>query len=128
MCENCGLSLGQCVCKAGGCQHKFEEYKEPEKKKGIKFDSDKTKWRLLPWKQIEHVVKVLMFGIKKGYPPNNWKYVEDGETRYFEALIRHALAYESGQKIDPESGLPHLAHAVCCALFMMWFDDNTKTS
>lgn len=27
---------------------------------------------------------------------------------------------------DSDSGLPHLAHAVCCLLFLMWFDGDQK--
>jgi hypothetical protein len=31
-----------------------------------------------------------------------------------------------GAKADPESGLPHLAHAVCCVLFLLWFDERSS--
>lgn len=36
----------------------------------------------------------------------------------YDALQRHLLAYQSGEDVDPESGLPHLAHAMwhCSAL------------
>ena len=93
---------------------------------GLKFDGDKPDWSLLPWKQIETIVKVMDMG-KKKYSRDNWQSVEDGKNRYSAACMRHLTAYWSGEKIDPESGISHLGHAMCCLLFMMWFEDNGKT-
>lgn len=95
---------------------------------GIKFDNDKRQWDLLPWKELEEVVKVLEHGAKK-YSPDNWKYVKP-VSRYTEALLRHVIAYAQDEKIDPVdkggSGLSHLAHAICCCLFLMWNDNNPE--
>lgn len=92
---------------------------------GIKYDGEKPRWWLLPWKQVEDVVKVLTFGAKK-YSEDNWQQVQPIKERYHSACLRHITAWRMGEVIDPESGLPHLAHAVCCLLFMMWADDNLK--
>lgn len=92
---------------------------------GIKYDGEKSDWSLLPWKQIETVVKVLDMG-KKKYSRDNWQSVKDGKNRYSAACMRHLVAYWSGEKTDPESGISHLGHAICCLLFMMWFEDNGK--
>jgi hypothetical protein len=67
------------------------------------------------------VVDVLGMGVQK-YSEGNWKHVKNGEERYFDAAMRHITARERGEINDRESGLPHLAHAVCCLLFWMWFD------
>ena len=32
----------------------------------------------------------------------------------------------SGDEQDEESGLSHLAHAVCNCLFLMWFDNQKE--
>lgn len=77
-------------------------------------------WSLLPWKQLEGVVRVLEFGAQK-YSIDNWKYVEP-KTRYTDALLRHTIAYIRGEKNDPETGISHLAHAICCAFFTLWRD------
>ena len=53
-----------------------------------------------------------------------WQKVEDGHRRYFDAALRHLTAWQTGEQVDAESGLPHLAHAICCLLFMAWLDDK----
>lgn len=87
---------------------------------GIKHDAEKLEWSLLPLAEIEDVIKVLMHGSKK-YSPNNWKFVKPKE-RYIDAAFRHLAARAKGEIIDDESGLSHLAHMVCCGLFLMWHD------
>jgi hypothetical protein len=39
----------------------------------------------------------------------------------FDAMQRHALAFWSGEDNDPESGLPHMAHAAWHCLAMLAF-------
>ena len=88
---------------------------------GLKHDGGKPRWDLLPWEELLEVAKVMEFGARK-YAPDNWKKVEGGPWRYLRAGIGHLAARASGERRDPESGLPHLAHAVCCCLFLLWFD------
>ena len=90
---------------------------------GIKDDVDKLDWSLLPFATLHSVIKVLMFGAKK-YSRDNWKLVPDAKRRYFSATIRHLDAYQDGDKCDKETGLSHLAHAICCLIFLLWFDDK----
>jgi len=42
------------------------------------------------------------------------------------AAFRHFIAWVMGEKKDPESGWSHLAHLMCCILFLMWTDENNK--
>ena len=93
--------------------------------KGVKYDQEKTDWSLLPFAEIEEVVKVLMYGAKK-YSIDNWKYVEPCRERYFSACMRHLIAWFTGERLDKESGYSHLAHAVCCILFLMWKDKKAR--
>ena len=90
---------------------------------GVKYDSAKPRFSLLPLKQVWDIVAVLEFGAKK-YAPDNWQKVPDAENRYFDAAMRHLCAWCSGEKRDAETNLPHLAHAACCLLFLMWGDDQ----
>ena len=98
---------------------------------GRKFDEKKPRWDLLPFEEVEEIVKVLTHGSIK-YEDNNWKYVDKAEKRYFAAMLRHLSTYKKyleNKKLiqfknDSESGLSHLAHAGCCLLFLMWKEKN----
>ena len=92
-------------------------------KKGSKHDLDKPRWDLLPFKEVEEIVKVLTHGSKK-YTDDGWKFVEKGKERYFAAALRHLSTWWLGEKCDKESGFSHLAHAICCLLFLMWRNNN----
>jgi hypothetical protein len=90
---------------------------------GMKFDSDKPDYSLVPFEALDEVVKVLTYGANK-YDRFNWEKVED--IRYQAAALRHISAYMQGEKYDPETGINHLAHAVCSLLFLTQFDLNSK--
>ena len=93
---------------------------------GKKYDTDKLDYSLVPWRAVDEVVKVLMFGAAK-YQRDNWKHVSNGKRRYSSAAYRHINAMMEGEWRDVESGLPHAAHAVCCLIFILWLGDETPT-
>ena len=88
---------------------------------GRKFDGGKLEYGLLPPLALEETVKVLTFGAQK-YERDNWQKVPDSKRRYFDALQRHVWAWKNGEKLDPESGIHHLAHAMCCLMFLYEHD------
>lgn len=92
---------------------------------GNKKDASKPRWSLLPTGAVERIIAVLEFGAAK-YSVDNWQHVPDARKRYYDATMRHIEAWWRGEKNDPESGLPHLAHATACLLFLMWFDDRSE--
>jgi hypothetical protein len=92
---------------------------------GRKDDNGKRRWDLIPWIELGEIVDILTFGAQK-YDPENWKHVKDAKNRYFAAAMRHITAWWNGEKKDPESGQSHLAHAVCCLMFLMWFDNEDE--
>ena len=102
---------------------KLTEWYTPGEALGTKGDKGKPRWSLLPAGTIAQVIKVLEFGVAR-YAVDNWMHVEDPKRRYYDAAMRHLQAWWGGEKMDPDSGLPHLAHAVCCGLFLMWFDER----
>jgi hypothetical protein len=54
----------------------------------------------------------------KKYAPNGWQQVEP--DRYVSALLRHSLQVAAGEAFDKETGLSHLAHIGCNAMFL-WY-------
>lgn len=88
---------------------------------GRKFDGNKLEYGLLPPIALKATVDVLTFGAQK-YERDNWKKVPDSKRRYFDALQRHLWAWKEGEQYDPESGKHHLAHAMCCLMFLYEHD------
>lgn len=84
---------------------------------GIKHDDGKVQLSLLPYGPLCDVARVLEFGAQK-YAKNNWR-GGMAWSRMYDAALRHILAAASGEDADPETGLPHEAHAVCCLLFLL---------
>lgn len=60
---------------------------------------------------------VLTFGAGK-YDAHNWRQGMQW-SRLIAAALRHIDAHHRGVVLDPETGLPHVAHALCCILFLM---------
>jgi len=89
--------------------------------KGLKDDSAKRRYSLLPVGTVNSVVDVLEAGAIK-YSADNWQVVPNARTRYYDAAMRHLDAWFNSEISDDETGLPHLAHAICCLMFLMWFD------
>jgi hypothetical protein len=93
---------------------------------GSKFDGDKIRTDLLPVEALEGVSAVLSYGSKK-YGDRNW---EKGMSysRPYAACLRHLFAWWRGEDIDPETGLSHLDHALCCLLFLSTFVKRRVTT
>ena len=64
------------------------------------------------------VSRVLTIGAEK-YDEQNWRKLDNLQNRYTGATLRHLFAHMDGEKLDPETNLSHIAHAVCCLLFKL---------
>ena len=87
--------------------------------KGVKYDEGKVRYDLIAPECELLLAKVLTEGLKK-YPAHNWQKEEDLNNSYYSALRRHLEAWRMGEDADPDSGLPHLAHAYACMHFLLW--------
>ena len=87
---------------------------------GIKYDSEKPDYSLVPPNALDDVVTVLTYGAQK-YDRNNWQHLEDLDNRYFAAAQRHLWALQRGETTDDETGIHHAAHAICCMMFLLEF-------
>lgn len=91
---------------------------------GLKFDQDKPRMDLLDPLAIEQLALVLGFGAQK-YAAHNWR-KGLSKTRLIAAALRHLFAYLRGEDTDPETGLPHPAHAMCGCMFLLGLSHRTE--
>ena len=94
-------------------------------KEGVKYDDGKLRWSLVPGGPMREVVKVLMHGAAK-YDDHNWAKVDNWRERYYNAARRHLDEWWEGESLDKESNLHHLAHAMCCLLFLMGKEEKDE--
>ena len=86
---------------------------------GSHHDTGKSRVDLLEPEWLLDVGDVLKYGCKK-YAEQNWRQ-GIGYTRIIGSIIRHLTCIMAGQDIDKESGLPHIAHLSCNAMFLSWY-------
>ena len=90
-----------------------------------KADQGKPPPSWVPVTLIEGVMAVREHGNRKYGDPDNWKQVEP--ERYHQAMLRHILAaWNDPYKIDPESGLPHIAHVATNIAFLLEMKEEKK--
>lgn len=92
------------------CEEKFYN-------QNLKHDKEKLRYELIPTSVITALAKVLTYGANK-YSANSWQNIEPFEDRYYAALLRHLIAWRDGVEIDEESGLKHIEHVLCNAMFL----------
>ena len=95
--------------------------------KSLKYDDGKILMSLVDPYFVEDIAKVLTFGANK-YAPNSWQGLENGLTRYTDAMLRHLTAYQKGELIDPESGLTHLSHAATNLMFISYLNRQNEST
>ena len=98
---------------------------KPSAATGVKYDNEKPKWSLIPFRSLQEVVEVLTFGAKK-YAADNWKHVPQARSRYIDAAYRHLADWNTTSRLDSETNKSHLAHAICCLLFLLWFEQKDR--
>jgi len=90
--------------------------------KPLKMAEGKPKVSLVPRSAIEQLARVYEYGLQK-YHRNSWREftLEQALATFQDAAGRHLLAYNDGEEIDPESGLPHLAQAAWNMLTLLYY-------
>lgn len=92
----------------------------PEQPTGTKHDTGKLRFDLIPPEAENAMAEILTVGAAK-YGDRNW---EKGisNDRLLAAVRRHLNAWQLGEKLDPETGRSHLAHALTTLAMMVTFD------
>jgi hypothetical protein len=86
-----------------------KDEQNPKDAQGIK----KAPLRLVPPALMLYVSKVMELGAAK-YGAYNFREKAVRHSIYIEAAMRHLMALQDGQPLDPESGQPHEAHVAAC--------------
>lgn len=92
---------------------------------GTKYDSGKDRYDLIDPEVEQELARVLTYGAIE-YDDDNWRKVPEPQKRYYAALRRHIEKWRMGESVDPQSGMPHLAHAYACLHFLLWFELRSK--
>lgn len=99
----------------------FGDYKAPDTTKESNpkdvIGSTKPPMHYLPAGPMFECAAALMSGALK-YGAHNWRAVGVRASVYYDAMWRHIAAWWEGEDRDPESGMPHLAHAMACLVIL----------
>jgi hypothetical protein len=90
-----------------------------ERGSGARFNDGKVPLDLIPLSALIECARVFDYGRKK-YAAWNWAKGMDWSVPYG-CLLRHMAAWFDGEDSDPESGLPHLGHAMCNLVMLSTF-------
>lgn len=97
---------------------------------GRKDDGAKRRYSLIPAPVLAAVADVLTQGAAEhgdtGDTPG-WRSLDGGESRYYDALMRHLEDWRSGQVKDPKTGKHPLVHVVTNAIILLdlvWSRDS----
>ena len=92
-----------------------------DKGSGARYNNGKPDFSLIPLCTMADEARVWAYG-KQKYAAWNWAKGMDWSIPYA-CAIRHLSAWQRGEEIDAESGLPHLAHAMCNLRMLTLYKD-----
>lgn len=88
----------------------------------MRYNGGKNRLDLVPMKWMEGLGSVVTFGANK-YRPNGWR---DGMpwNNTLGSALRHIAAWQNGEELDSDSGLPHLLHAATNLMFIYTYQQE----
>lgn len=106
---------------------------EPDNNPKTAYGVRKPQMHAVPPVALLALGAVMMLG-KRKYGLTNWRDKTISASTYYDAALRHMFLYWDGEDIDPESGQPHVAHAMACMTMILdataqgnFNDDRPKT-
>lgn len=113
--------------------YEFGQKPYPDDNPKTVYGEQKPKISDTPTIGIREMGRVFSNGAAK-YGRLNWRLHKVSATVYYDAAFRHLSAWFDGQDIDPDSGLPHLAHVMACMNILLdatdkgMLNDNRATA
>lgn len=90
-----------------------------------RFNQGKPQWTLMNADAMLPMINVLSYGASK-YDRNNWAKACPKRLDLMDSLMRHSMKIIAGESVDPESGLPHIGHLMCNAMFYSYWEQKTN--
>lgn len=98
-------------CTPGAPDQGIGDIRSQSKGTAARYNGGKPDLSLIPMATLCDEARVWEYG-KAKYAAWNWAKGMVWSAP-FASLMRHMAAWQSGEDVDAESGLPHLAHAAC---------------
>jgi hypothetical protein len=101
----------------------------PDNNPKTAFGTKKLPMATVPPALLHYAAMAFADGAAK-YGPFNWREKKVSASIYYEACLRHLMAWFDGEEVAEDSGVPHLAHAVACVAILIdvygtaTFNDN----
>jgi len=94
--------------------------------RAMRNNTGKPQWSLVDFEALMPLIYVLEFGAQK-YERDNWKkYMPANEI--MDSMMRHMIAMNRGELVDPESQLPHIGHIMANAMFYSYHHLNHEST
>ncbi|AUO79274.1 hypothetical protein [Salinibacter phage M31CR41-2] len=102
-----------------------EQFEDSSGGSGVKYDAGKPSPARLPSRAVFEVSRVFKHGAEKydetdKLHDNNWRQGMNW-SRLMDAALRHIYAFKQGEDLDRDSGMSHIAHAICSLMMLEEF-------
>ena len=112
-CRLCGATAPLIRELCASCTARVGRVQQAATEAGRKDDTDKLDWSAVPFEILEPLVAVCAYGAKKYGAGNCLQPFGNGDSRFFSAAMRHAVAAQHDPLAinDADGGLYHEAQA-----------------
>lgn len=90
----------------------------PDDNPKTRYGVAKPSMSVVPTDALIYLSKVMRLGERK-YGLMNWRKDRVSASTYYDAALRHMMSWYDGEDVDPESGQPHIAHAMACMAILL---------
>lgn len=100
----------------------WADWASSDEQQSWKYDFNKARMDLVSPVALKAVAMCAGLGSEK-YGDRNWEHGLQ-YSRVLGALLRHINAWHAGERIDPESGQSHMAHAAWNAMALVHYEQT----
>lgn len=109
---------------SSGDRHGIGDVGSEARGSGARYNAGKAAMELIPLCTLEDEARVWDYGRRK-YAVWNWAKGMPWSVPVG-CIMRHLAAFQRGEDLDPESGLPHLAHIACNVRMLTLYSKTYK--